>query len=95
MATVMKAVGYANGTPCDFAGQYLEWYDPNVPDPTSQMASFTPDLAKAKRFADAGEAMAEWNRVRAVEPFRPDGKLNKPLTAITVLIGPDSGDGEI
>lgn len=95
MATVIKAIGYASGAPCHFAGQYLEWYDPDVSNPLNQMAGFTSDPAKAKRFADAGAAMAEWNRVRSVDPVRPDGKPNKPLTAITVVLETISENGGV
>lgn len=83
----MQVVGFARaGKHCDFAGQYLEWFDPNIPDECEIMATFTRDLAKAKRFANAADAMIEWGRVRDVDPVRLDGRPNKPLTALTVDI---------
>lgn len=85
---VMRAIGYANGMPCHFSGQWLEWYDPNTRNQHTAMAGFTDDIAKAKRFDSVFAAMSEWNRVREVDPVRPDGKTNKPLTAITVTVDP-------
>lgn len=78
---VIKAVGYANGEPCPFAGQYLVSYDPDAP-----AADFAWDKDKAKRFPDLEAALAEWNQVCGTDPVREDGKPNKPLTAITVVI---------
>ena len=37
---------------------------------------------------DAGEAMKSWNTVNGQRPRRPDGKPNKPLTALTVEVQP-------
>jgi len=84
---VIKVVGFARyDLPCAFAGQYLEFYDPDIPDPREQMAGFTPDLAKAKKFKSPGDALNEWHRVRTVDPVRADGRPNKPLTALTVEV---------
>jgi hypothetical protein len=86
MSYVIKVIGYArDDIACPHAGQYLEWYDPNIPD-VREMGGFTEDLAKAKRFPTAASAFEEWGRVRTVDPVRPDGKPNKPLTAFTVDI---------
>jgi hypothetical protein len=71
---------------CEFAGQYPEWFDPDISDARAVMATFTDDLSKAKRFSDAAAAMQEWKRVRTVDPVRADGRPNRPLTALTVSI---------
>lgn len=85
---VIRAIEYANyAMPCHFAGQYLAWYEPNG-SAGSPLAGFTDDITHAKVFPDAGAAIAEWNRVRTVDPVRPDGRPNKPLTAITITIEP-------
>jgi hypothetical protein len=47
----------------------------------------TRDRARAMRFANNGEAMTAWNMVSNARPLRPDGKPNKPLTALTVEVG--------
>ena len=84
---VMIIHGYArDDIVFDSPGSYLEWYDPNIPDDTKPMMQFTYDIKKAKRFERAVEAMHEWNRIRDVDPIRPDGKPNKPLTAFTIEV---------
>lgn len=40
----------------------------------------------AMRFANTGEAIAAWNTASTRRPLRPDGKPNKPLTALTVEV---------
>jgi hypothetical protein len=52
------------------------------------VATLTPRLADARRFAHASEAMIAWNTVSDRRPLRPDGRPNKPLTALTVEIHP-------
>jgi len=39
---------------------------------------------QAMRFEDAGCALAYWKLQSRVRPIRPDGKPNRPLTALTV-----------
>jgi hypothetical protein len=87
MTHVIRAIDYVRpDVACDFGGQYLEWFDPDIPDDREIMATFTDDLDRAKQFPDAAAAMAEWQRVRTVDPMRPDGRPNRPLTALTVSI---------
>jgi hypothetical protein len=52
------------------------------------VATLTPRLADARRFAHTSEAMIAWNTVSDRRPLRPDGRPNKPLTALTVEIHP-------
>jgi hypothetical protein len=84
MAVVMRCLG----RPTDGsgpAGEYLEAYDPEAFDGRGD-ATFTPDLARAKRFATAAEAWAELGRRPVVRPVRGDGKPNRPLTTYTMQI---------
>ena len=37
---------------------------------------------------DAAQAMTAWNTVSSQRPRRPDGRPNKPLTALTVEVQP-------
>jgi hypothetical protein len=46
----------------------------------------TSDRDCARRFATAAEALTAWTTQSTVRPLRPDGKPNKPLTALTVEI---------
>jgi hypothetical protein len=66
-------------------GNYLEWSDP---DANSGMGTerWTDDVAKAKRFVDFMAALECWKAQSKTRPFRPDGRLNRPLTAYTVTI---------
>ena len=85
---LMRAVSFGNDTiPCPHSGQFLETFDHNAFAGQGH-GTFTSDPDKAMRFASAGEAMAFWNKPSTVLPLRPDGKPNKPLTALTVSIEP-------
>jgi hypothetical protein len=84
---VIKVEGFADGRPCPVEQQYLVWYDPDVPHDYDQMGEFSADITRAKRFPDAMSALEEWKRIRTVDPVRPwDGKLNRPLTAFTIVV---------
>ena len=48
----------------------------------------TRDRSRAMHFDGTAEAMRAWNTVSATRPRRPDGLPNKPLTALTVEVGP-------
>jgi hypothetical protein len=51
-------------------------------------AQFTTDPSRAKRFVDAKAALQYWRRESTVQPYRDDGKPNRPLTAYTVEVKP-------
>lgn len=82
---VMICEGWANGAPCELVGQYLEWYDPNLPA-DKPLAGWTNDPRKAIGFKNTKEAIEMWQRVRDVDPVRPDGKPNRPLTAFSISV---------
>lgn len=82
---VMLINGLADGRPSVVDGQYLVECDVDARDGRGAVLA-TEDPAKARRFADVGEAMDYWRRVSTVLPLRPDGKPNRPLTAYTVEI---------
>lgn len=46
----------------------------------------TADVAQARLFDTASEALDYWQRQSTVVPLRPDGKPNRPLTALTVEV---------
>jgi hypothetical protein len=91
LSYVIVAVEFAQeGVPFKYPGQFLEWYKPNVPLGQT-MASWTNDLKKAMKFDTAADAFAEWKRERTVPTpsggrMIPDGKPNRPLTAITIEV---------
>jgi hypothetical protein len=82
---VIQVVAFANGMPCVNAGQYLKSFDPDVYGGRGHV-TWTGDPAKAMHFADVGEAHETWKRQSTKQPFRSDGKPNRPLTAYTVEI---------
>lgn len=84
MSVVMKAVNMAKGHDSGVDGQYLKSMDWEV-EPAGD-ARFTPHIEQAMRFRDAGEAMRFYRRVHPTVPIRPDGKKNRPLTALTISL---------
>lgn len=46
----------------------------------------TPDISKAKHFANAGEAIEFWRTQSKVRPLREDGEPNRPMTAYTIEV---------
>jgi hypothetical protein len=82
---LIKALGFVNGTPCPHAGQYLSRYDPDAHEGQG-WADFTHDPRAALRFVDAAAALKLWRSTSKVLPKRPDGKPNRPLTALSIEI---------
>ena len=67
-------------------GSWLVAYDPDGGEGRRGSWEFSIDPAKAMRFVDGGAAAKCWRTVSKSRPVRPDGKPNRPLTAITVSI---------
>jgi hypothetical protein len=97
MSVAMKLVGLCNGEPSPFDGQYRREFDPSNSDlrhpngpqrPTTCWLITTPNIAEAKHYPSIMEAGEEWARVDKRRPIRPDGKPNRPLTALTVTFDP-------
>jgi hypothetical protein len=87
MKYVIIAVGFENGTHCPHAGQFLKSFDHDAHDGQG-FGVFTKSLARAKRFDTREELFAFWQQQSTVRPLRPDGKPNRPLTALTVTTEP-------
>jgi len=85
MSYVIRAVAFADDTPCPHTGQWLEHFDVDAFNGRG-WGEFTDDVNKAKRFGTFAEAMAFWNQQSKINPLRPDGRPNKPLTALTAVI---------
>lgn len=64
-------------------GVYVTDFDPDL---TAWGAYAAGPLAQALRFRSAAEAMMCWRLQSKTVPLRPDGKPNRPLTALTVEI---------
>ena len=82
---VIKAVAFANGTPCPHADQWLKSFDHEAFNGRGH-GTFTSEISDALQFATGAAAFEFWGRQSSTRPLRPDGKPNKPLTALTVVI---------
>jgi hypothetical protein len=82
--TVIRAVEFANGAPCPHAGKWLKSFDHNAYKGRGY-GVYTGDVRKALHFGSVGDALIFWNRQSDINPIRPDGQPNKPLTALTAL----------
>lgn len=87
---LMKIVGFVDGRPTPFDGQYVVEYNPSREgiDPFGRPWGFhlvcTADPQQARVFADLAEFKELWAAVDQRNPVRLDGKPNRPLTAFTV-----------
>jgi len=85
---VMRVVDFARaGMPCPFKGQYLKRFMPAEP----VKGEFTNKPDEAMHFKSSGEAWQLWMTAIGT---RPDGKPDRPLTALTVEILPLSKTDE-
>jgi len=85
MPSLIRAVAFADGSPCPLAGLFVMAYDPDAYNGKGWV-DFTADPALALRFVDNVEAFAFWRQRSTVNPTRPDGKPNRPLTSTTIEI---------
>jgi hypothetical protein len=81
----IRAVGFANGSPCPHEDQWVESFDHDACGGQGY-GTFTGQPSKAMLFDSYMDAMAFWNKRSALKPLRPDGKPNRPLTALTMTI---------
>jgi hypothetical protein len=66
-------------------GDYLKSYDPDAHDGFGH-SEWTSDPAEALTFDNATDALALWKQPSTVRPLRPDGKPNRPLTAVSITV---------
>lgn len=85
---VIKLVGLVSGAGHPLDGQYVTRYHPGPPSmrPRECLLLTTRDVSRAKVYASALEAHAEWTRVDEREPVRADGQPNRPMTAWSIFI---------
>lgn len=72
------------------SGEYIAGYDPDehapgIPFPTGFVQS-TDDRAMALQFATLEDAVAFILQPSKITPLRPDGKPNRPLTRLSLVI---------
>ena len=81
MTVVIRCWGFANGDHCPHKGQYLESFTHSAYDGRGY-GEFTIDIDKAKSFASMDEALRFYRAVPWNKSTRPDGRPNRPLTAM-------------
>lgn len=82
---VMRIVSDALGRRTLYDGLYVLNFDPDARHGLGEMKC-THDLDKALTFANHAAAHAYWTQASKVQPLRPDGKPNRPLTAFNVAL---------
>lgn len=82
---VIRVMGFANGVPCPFAGEFVQDMDFEAGDGRGFLRH-TPDPAKAKRFPDLQHVWDFLHTQPKCRPLREDGKPNKPMFASHNLI---------
>ena len=73
----------------DGSEDYLTYYDPEFQDGVGLCQGGS--RADALRFVNPGAALECWRLISTTRPLRPDGKPNRPLSALTVSLEPASG----
>jgi len=81
----VELVGQDLGVESPPAGLYLSYYDPDAVNGYGA-ADWTDDPAKALHFDNPQQAFVLWHRQGTIQPLRPDGKPNRPLTAFTIMV---------
>lgn len=72
-------------------GLWLEDFDADAHGGRGQ-ASLTHDKARARHFRSSTDAFAFWRQVSRRQPVRHDGKPNRPLTAYSIELLPETED---
>lgn len=68
-------------------GKWVESFDPDAHGGRGDLR-VTDDRNKALKFKNPGEALRYWKQQSKLQPLRPDGQPNRPLTAWTMGIEP-------
>ena len=87
MSIVIKCAGWANPQIGEhpYLGQYLQSADFDAHDGVGEVG-FTPWPDLAMKFPDRGAAFTYWKTASTVRPVRYDGQVNRPLTAMNVIL---------
>jgi hypothetical protein len=75
-------------------GHFLEWFDIEAYDGRGD-ARVTQDSTKAHRFTDLTAAFETWRSTSKKRPLRPDGRPNRPLTALSVTFRTCDDEGRL
>lgn len=81
---VIRCLGSPNDGPSP-EGLFLKTYNPEAFDGLGD-SSWTADCRKAMKFEDGVAAIKCYLQVPSNRPIREDGKPNRPLTALSIVI---------
>lgn len=87
MPVVIRIVRAENGTRTPHDGRFLVAWNPHQPYGTLAVTS-TDDISKARRFSGVFRAISDARTISRVQPRRPDGLPNRPLSALTFEVVP-------
>lgn len=90
MSVIVKVMAYSNGRGSPHDGRYVVHWNPHTRFGVCEVHT-TGNRALAHRFADYEAVMRDWKTVSDVQPTRPDGEPNRPLTALIIESERESG----
>lgn len=79
----IKIICDALGNATSFDGMFVKSFDPDAMWGRGKVVA-TPHADEAMKFETTIEAHAFWAQVSKVQPYRTDGKPNRPLTAYSI-----------
>jgi hypothetical protein len=82
---VIRIIGDALGRSTPFDGKFVKSFDPDAHRGRGAVVAVLEPL-DALRFTTTAEAHSFWRQASKVQPLRPDGKPNRPLTAYNIEI---------
>lgn len=83
---LVRLVSWANGAPLQCAGEYLRDINVQKADKSEYWLKTTKYKFKARKFKSPLEVFTIWKEVLQSDPVRPDGKPNRPFTALNIEI---------
>jgi hypothetical protein len=73
--------------PAEIVGRWVKSFDVEAFDGRGDVV-FTGNPREAMRFADLEAAVSAWKTQSRTRPLRPDGRPNRPLTALSITFDP-------
>ena len=92
MSYAMRLLLWANGKPLHCAGEFVKSVHVQEAPNTIEWLTTTPNIKEARTWETPRDALETYEEVLISNPVRPDGKPNKPLTALTVELVKIKGD---
>lgn len=90
MRFVIRILAYSDGSPCPYAGQFVERFEFDGHDGLG-CGWFTTQTEDAKKFDLKSDALEFVGTQSKSHPLRADGKPNRPLNGHMVCVEPVPG----